>query len=428
MAGYNGSGTWNRSYSWTQDANNGIDILPDRQDTEWANVKTGFDLAFCRDGQALATDDWDLGGFKIGNYGAAVARTDVPSYGQVQDGSAQWAGNAGGTGNAITLTPTPALPAYQAGQSILFKASATNTGATTIAISALAAKAIQSGGAALNGGEIQSGSVVEVVYDGTVFQLMGNAASQAGAVAMVRGVIAKNNTTTPNTKIDFTSADVVVMLNASNAIPVVRRNVGSLTCDTGTNAANGRDQAGALSNSSWVHFFYIWNPSSATIATLASASSSAPTLPSGYTHWAFITSLYKASGGGFFLMNMTGDTVAYEETDISGAPQDVIISGSATATTSFSLAAAVPTTAKSYQLRYAFGGRANNNDNFTLRCSTMPTGGDTFVAATTNIAVAPNIYGVIQQLPNLQTLLYHVSNASDNLDLTVASFRVKNGD
>ena len=83
-----------------------------------------------------------------------------------------WGGAAGGTANALTLTPATAIGAYAAGQQFLFLASATNTGATTVAVSGLAAKAIvRRDGTALAGAEIVSGSVYQLVYDGTSFRL-----------------------------------------------------------------------------------------------------------------------------------------------------------------------------------------------------------------------------------------------------------------
>lgn len=66
-----------------------------------------------------------------------------------------WCGTAGGTANAITLTPAPTITAYAAGQEFVFKAgSSANTGAVTFAISGLATIAGQVNGAACVGNEI----------------------------------------------------------------------------------------------------------------------------------------------------------------------------------------------------------------------------------------------------------------------------------
>uniref|UniRef100_A0A6M3IRJ2 Putative tail protein n=1 Tax=viral metagenome TaxID=1070528 RepID=A0A6M3IRJ2_9ZZZZ len=85
---------------------------------------------------------------------------------------AQWAGTAGGTANALTLTVPNAITAYAAGLSYRFKSgAAANTAATTIAVSGLATKAIQRNGAALIGGEIEASQWYTALYDGAAFQL-----------------------------------------------------------------------------------------------------------------------------------------------------------------------------------------------------------------------------------------------------------------
>lgn len=55
MAGYNGSGVFSFSYSWQNDAANGISITASRMDTEFADATGGFNLAMTRDGQGAAT-------------------------------------------------------------------------------------------------------------------------------------------------------------------------------------------------------------------------------------------------------------------------------------------------------------------------------------------------------------------------------------
>lgn len=79
-----------------------------------------------------------------------------------------------GTANAQTLTYTVAPTAYVRGDTYSFLAGAglTNTGAATMNVNALGAKAIQLGGAALRGMEIAAGLVYTLMYDGTQFQIV----------------------------------------------------------------------------------------------------------------------------------------------------------------------------------------------------------------------------------------------------------------
>jgi hypothetical protein len=92
----------------------------------------------------------------------------------------------GGTGSAITLSYAVAPASYVQGEKYAFKASAANTGATTVNVNGLGAKNVykksSAGAAACTGGEIQSGDIVELEYDGTQFQLLSNASFAGGTL------------------------------------------------------------------------------------------------------------------------------------------------------------------------------------------------------------------------------------------------------
>lgn len=172
MGGFNGSGTYNRFYNWTDDANNNIDILPDRMDTEDDGFADGLTNCITRDGQSPPDVDLPMGGHKFTNVGNASARNQFAAVAQVQDGAVIWGGTSGGSANAQTITLSPAITAYAAGQTFRFIAGNTNTGATTLNVNGVGAKNIYKNGAvALIGGELVSGGIISVVYDGTQFQL-----------------------------------------------------------------------------------------------------------------------------------------------------------------------------------------------------------------------------------------------------------------
>jgi microcystin-dependent protein len=88
-----------------------------------------------------------------------------------------------GTANAITLGYAVGPTSYVQGEKFAFKSTAANTGATTVNVQSLGAKSLfkkTSGGpAALTGGEIQAGDIVEIEFDGTQFQLVGMPANIA---------------------------------------------------------------------------------------------------------------------------------------------------------------------------------------------------------------------------------------------------------
>lgn len=78
-----------------------------------------------------------------------------------------------GSANAYVLAANQTLSALQRGDVFRFEANFTNTGAATLNVDAIGAVSIVTrNGSALGGGEILSGGVYTVVYDGTNFQIL----------------------------------------------------------------------------------------------------------------------------------------------------------------------------------------------------------------------------------------------------------------
>jgi hypothetical protein len=113
---------------------------------------------------------------------------------QVAPISPYWAGTAGGTANAITLTD-PSFTGAD-GQSISFLAAFTNTGATTINPSSYGLVSTSengpSGPVALSGGEIVAGNLYTVTYSATLgrFVLQNSSASSATNFTIVFSTLA----------------------------------------------------------------------------------------------------------------------------------------------------------------------------------------------------------------------------------------------
>lgn len=166
---FNGSGTFNQATSPVVSGTVISSTNYNSQNTDFAN---GLTNVICKDGQTQPTANLPMATFRHTGVGNAAARTDYAAAGQVQDGALVWCGTAGGTANALTLTPSPAIAAYAAGQVFRFTAGASpNSGATTVAVSGLTAQAVQASGSALTGGEIAAGRQYQILYDGTNFQL-----------------------------------------------------------------------------------------------------------------------------------------------------------------------------------------------------------------------------------------------------------------
>lgn len=168
---YNGSGSFSAP-SASFPAVSGALIESAKFNNIVNDIASGLSTAIAKDGQTTITADLPMSGRKHTGVGNAVSRTDYAAAGQVQDSSMTWAGTAGGTANAITLTLTPALAAYAAGQSFTYKSGATaNTSTMTVNVNGLGAKAIQKNGAALSAGDHPAGGWFRITYDGVAFQL-----------------------------------------------------------------------------------------------------------------------------------------------------------------------------------------------------------------------------------------------------------------
>lgn len=130
-------------------------------------VATALSTALYKDGQQTPTANIPLGGYKITNLGDATARTDAAKTSQVQDGSFI-SGATGGSADTYTFTPSPAIAAYANGQCFRLRATATNTGASTLNVSGLGAKDIKTkDGSDLSAGMIVNTEWFVVIYDGT---------------------------------------------------------------------------------------------------------------------------------------------------------------------------------------------------------------------------------------------------------------------
>lgn len=137
-----------------------------------ADLATMISTCIMKDGQQTITADIPFNNNKITGLKLGTVRTDAASLATIQDGTGVYVATVGGTADVITLTPSPVITAYVAGQTFRFLASGANTTTVTVNVSGLGAKAITKNGAvALAAGDLPSGSMVQITYDGTRFIL-----------------------------------------------------------------------------------------------------------------------------------------------------------------------------------------------------------------------------------------------------------------
>jgi hypothetical protein len=167
----NGSGTYDLPAG--NPVETGTVISSVVQNNTLTDIGTALTGSIARDGQSPATSNIPMGDNKLTGLATPTLRTDGTSLGSIQDGVGVYGATVGGSGNAITVTLAPAVAAYAAGQKFSFIAGAANTGGVTVNINGIGAKAITKvGTTALVANDILSGSLVEMEYDGTRFQLL----------------------------------------------------------------------------------------------------------------------------------------------------------------------------------------------------------------------------------------------------------------
>jgi hypothetical protein len=106
----------------------------------------------------------------------------------VQDNSSTYSSDSG-TANAYAVTLSPA-PTLVAGSEVIFKAAHTNTGASTLAVNGGSPTNIYklNASTALAAGDIVTGQIVTVIYDGTYFQLQSIPATTLTSGTTVTGL------------------------------------------------------------------------------------------------------------------------------------------------------------------------------------------------------------------------------------------------
>lgn len=130
--------------------------------------------------------------------GSASGGIKIPSMNDVRLQTFTYS-TVGGTANAITLTNSPVVASYASPLRLTFKATGTNSGATTVNVDGIGTKNIYklSGTSlvALSGNEIVSGAIYDITYDGTQFLL--SAGGGSSALTVVSQTFTSSGTYTP---------------------------------------------------------------------------------------------------------------------------------------------------------------------------------------------------------------------------------------
>ena len=178
---YNGSGTFLINTAG-QPVVSGTVISSTAFNALTADLATGLSTAITKDGQTTITANIPMANYKFTGLGVGSAAGDSANLSQVQSTAVKLLASVSGA-DTITAVGSPNVAAYVAGQMFYFVAAGANTGAVTINIDSLGAKSItRDGTTALAAGDIQSGEVCVIVYDGTQFQLVSGSSQSASIV------------------------------------------------------------------------------------------------------------------------------------------------------------------------------------------------------------------------------------------------------
>ncbi len=191
-----------------------------------SDMATALTASIAKDGQTNPTANLPMNSKKHTGVAVGTTRTDYADVGSVADGDYLWCGTAGGTADAITLTPSPSFTALVTGMKLRWKASANaNTGAATAVISGLTSIAVEINDAALAAGQHAANKYYEGLYDGTALQIQ-----------KISGVI----------------GDLLASLNLSDIAdgPTARGNIGAGTVTSV--ATSGLATGGAITDSGTV--------------------------------------------------------------------------------------------------------------------------------------------------------------------------------
>lgn len=176
-----------------------------------SDIATALTASIANDGQTVPVANLPMGGFKHTGCADGSAVGDSATVKQVQNSFGQQLTSVSGT-NTIVGTATPAPAAYAAGQRFSFVSAGANTGAATLNVSSLGAKSVtMRGTTALAAGDIVSGALVIVEYDGTQFQIINPATlllsggTVAGALT-VSGTLAVTGAATLSSTLAVTGA------------------------------------------------------------------------------------------------------------------------------------------------------------------------------------------------------------------------------
>jgi hypothetical protein len=364
---------------------------------------------------------------------------DITFYGNVPF----WAGTAGGTPNAITVTDS----GFNGGDGSIidFIPIANNTGPTTFNPSNFfggsppaIVKDTSTGPVALSGGEIAKASggnanVVSVVYSASqnnfhILNLISAASSPSTPICGAVGLKITNDATFPNSTVDI-SADQINMQSTLGTY-ITRGTAASpatATVNFTTSGAGGLD-TGSFASGTWYHIYVIDNGVAPT--GLGSLSATAPTIPSGYSYKCRLGTVRTDGAGNFYRFLQIGNDTQWQVTATSNvATLPIVAMSNSQTNTALSVSQYIPPTATKIAGVLAWQGTAACGVDIAPNAAygqvwnvlnTPAPIGSSLVAGNTNTQMTPFSF----VFETAQTV-YYSSNGNCSYNLGVVGYKDK---
>lgn len=155
--GYNGSGTFNLTFNWENDAANGIDITASRFDTQEGDIAAnGLSICVTRDGQGVPTADIPWGANKITNLANGTNAQDAVAYSQLTASTGALTGFLGG----LTLSTAGSSGTFGIAAGI----ASDSTSALSLVLSSAFTKTTSSWVAGTAAGGLDAGSIANTTW------------------------------------------------------------------------------------------------------------------------------------------------------------------------------------------------------------------------------------------------------------------------
>ena len=159
--------------------------------------------------------------------------------------------DTGGANAYVVAMPSGQTATLAAGLAVQFKASADNTGASTLNVAGTGVKNIVNfDGTALSAGQIKTGGIVAVQYDGAAYQLGSGGAIASSASTATKLTTGRTIGMTGDLTWTSPAFDGTANVTAVGTLATVNTNVGSFGSSTAipTITANGKGQITAISD------------------------------------------------------------------------------------------------------------------------------------------------------------------------------------